>query len=105
GNVLRQFRDQESADRLSRRLGGLWGRVQLPGVAQLDVDVSGRLLHGAAPRWQRLDLGRQRLPSVRRTVSRGASTRAWPLSPGTEGRPLQRQRRASSVLLVEQRRR
>ena len=65
-------RDQEGADRLSRRVGRLRRRVQLPGLAQLGVDVAGRLRDGAASRRQRLDLGRQHRSGLRIALARGA---------------------------------
>ena len=41
-NVLREHLDQEGADRISRRVGRVRDRVQLPRLAQLGVDLSGR---------------------------------------------------------------
>ena len=41
-HVLREFVAEKSPDWVSRRVGGFWRRIQLPGLTQLDVDVAGR---------------------------------------------------------------
>ncbi len=72
-DVLREPLDQESADWLSRRLGGLRRRVQLPGLAQLGVDVARGLRDDRASRRERLDLGGQHRSGLRRALARGAA--------------------------------
>ncbi len=104
-DVLREPLDQESADRLPRRLGGLWRRVQLPGFAQLGVDVARGLRDDRASRRERLDLGGQHRSGVRRAMARGAAVAAGPGGARPAGRAGQRGRRAPPVLLVEQCRR
>ena len=40
--VLRQSFHQESGDRISRGVGGVWSRIQFSGFAQLGLNVAGR---------------------------------------------------------------
>ena len=75
-DVLRERRDQEGADRLSRRMGGVRHRVQLSRLAQLDVAVAGGLRDRAAPGRQRIDLGRQHRSGLWRAVAGGVAPRA-----------------------------
>ena len=102
-HVLRQPVDQEGADRLSRRVGGVRHRVQFPGVAQLGVDVAGGFLVREERGRQRVRLRGQYRPAVRDAVDRRAAARAGHDGARRARHAVQPQRRAASVLLVEQR--
>src|SRR5262245_57479251 len=103
-DVLCEHRDQEGTHRLSRRMGGVWCRVQLPCLSQLDVDVPGRRRHDGTPGRERIDLGWQCRSGLRLALEGRAAARAGPVAPGAEGRSLQREPCQTSLLLVEQRR-
>ena len=103
GDVLREPLDPQGEDRLPRGVGGLRHRVQLPGLAQLDVHVAGGLRDRREPRRQRLDLGGQRRPALRDAVAGRAEAPPGPLRARAERGPLQPQPGAPPLLLVEQR--
>src|ERR1017187_4392259 len=103
-DVLRQPVDQEGADRLPRRVGGIRHRVQFPGVAQLGLDVSGGFRVGEERGRQRERVGEQHRPAVRDAVDGRATPGTGIGGIGRARDALQPERRSAQILLVEQRR-
>ena len=102
-DVLCEPVDQEGPDRISRRVGRPRHRVQLPGLAQLDVDITGRLRHEHQRRRERIHLGRQYRPRIWHRVACAAHPAAWTCGARPGRHPREPERRAAPVLLVDER--
>jgi hypothetical protein len=104
GDVLRQRVDQGLQHRVSRVVGGLRDRVQLPGLAQLDDDLAGGLCPARGGGRERLGLGGERRPPVWDAMDGEAHAAPRHGAVGAAHHALQPERRAPPLLLVDQRR-
>src|SRR5262249_56789075 len=100
-HVLRQSVDQEGADRLPRRVGGVRDRVQLSGLAQLDVDVAGRFRDAIVAGRERIDLGGQHRRGLWLVVAGGARAPSPPRRGRAARHPAPTRRPAAPLFLVE----